>query len=296
MPSDSIRIWPTAWDKPLLMGNEDFSCSAYDNCYSPWGSSHEASLKAFIDDPLVSGMFVWTGFDYLGEPTPYEWPARSFYFGILDLAGFPKDVYYLYQSVWTDQPVLHIFPHWNWKAGQVIDVCAYYSQADEVELYLNGQSLGKKSKANDEMKVTWRVKYEPGTLKAISRKNGQVVLEQTIQTAGKAAKVILLADRSKLKANGKDLSYITVKVTDLQGNLIPDAGQLLSFKLSGDASIAGLDNGCPVSHESFKGSRHKAFNGLAMAIIKAGHTKSSIQLTVNGEGLKPATIALDLNP
>lgn len=294
MPSDSIRIWPTAWDKPLLTGNKDFSCSAYDNCYSPWGSSHEASLKAFMNDALVSGMFVWTGFDYLGEPTPYEWPARSSYFGILDLAGFPKDVYYLYQSVWTDRPVLHIFPHWNWKAGQTIDVWAYYSQADEVELYLNGLSLGKKSKAEGEMKVTWRVKYEPGTLKAISRKNGQIILEQTIQTAGKAAKVMLTADRSKINADGKDLSYVTVKVTDQHGNLIPDADQLLSFKLNGDASIAGLDNGSPVSHESFKGSRHKAFNGLALAIIKTGNTKSAIQLTVSGEGLEPAIITLDL--
>ena len=294
MPSDSIRIWPTAWDKPLLTGNKDLTCSAYDNCASPWGSTHEATLKAFANDPMVSGMYVWTGFDYLGEPTPYEWPARSSYFGILDLAGFPKDVYYLYQSVWTDQPVLHLFPHWNWKEGQDIDVWAYYSQTDEVELYLNGKSLGKKSKLDKDMKVVWKVKYEPGTLKAISRKDGQVVLEETINTAGKAARIMLTADRSALNADGKDLSYITVKITDHHGNLVPDADQLLNFKLAGEASIAGLDNGSPTSHESFKGSAHKAFNGLALAIIKAGRTTAAVQLTVSGEGLEPATITLDL--
>jgi beta-galactosidase len=294
MPSDSMRIWPTAWDKPLLTGNADLSCSAYDNCYAPWGSTHEATLKAFMNDPVVSGMYVWTGFDYLGEPTPYEWPARSSYFGILDLAGFPKDVYYLYQSVWTDKPVLHILPHWNWKTDQMIDVWAYYSQADEVELYLNGESLGKRSKRGDELKITWRVKFKPGELKAISRKNGQVVLEQTIHTAGQPAKLVLQADREVINADGKDLSFITVRLTDAEGNLIPDAANLISYKLSGDASLAGLDNGQPTSHESFKGGQHKAFNGLALAIVKAGLHKSTVQLTATAAGLAPATLQLEL--
>jgi beta-galactosidase len=294
MPSDSMRIWPTAWDKPLLTGNADLSCSAYDNCYTPWGSTHEATLKAFMNDPVVSGMYVWTGFDYLGEPTPYEWPARSSYFGILDLAGFPKDVYYLYQSVWTDKPVLHILPHWNWKTDQLIDVWAYYSQADEVELYLNGASLGKRSKRGDELKITWRVKFKPGELKAISRKNGQVVLEQTIHTAGQPAKLVLQADREVINADGKDLSFITVRLTDAEGNLIPDAANLISYKLSGDASLAGLDNGQPTSHESFQGSQHKAFNGLALAIVKAGLRKSTVQLTATAAGLAPATLQLQM--
>jgi len=294
LPADSIRIWPAAWDKKLLDGNSDFSCSAYDNCYTPWGSSHEQTLQAFMYNQMVSGMYVWTGFDYLGEPTPYEWPARSSYFGILDLAGFPKDVYYLYQSVWTDTPVLHIFPHWNWKDGQVVDILAYYNQADEVELYLNGRSLGKKVKDGEALKVSWKVKYQAGTLKAISRKAGKIVLEKTISTAGKAAKIDLIADRSALFADGKDLSYITVKITDEEGNTVPDADQLVTFKLIGDASIAGLDNGSPVSHESFKGNKHKAFNGLALVIVKAGFKKSSVQLVAEGPGLVPAIIQLEM--
>ncbi len=294
MPSDSIRIWPVAWDKPLLTGNADFSCSAYDNCHPNWGSTHEETLQAFESNPVVSGVFVWTGFDYLGEPTPYVWPARSSYFGIIDLAGFPKDVYALYKSIWTTEPVLHIFPHWNWQAGQTIDVWAYYSQADEVELYLNGRSAGKKSKQERDMKVSWRLKFEPGELKAVSRKDGKTVLEQVIRTGGAPAKLVLTADRPKIHADGKDLSFVTVKVTDRDGNLIPDAGQLISFTLSGDASIAGLDNGNPASHESFKGNAHKAFNGLALAIIKAGNKPSTISLTAKSEGLKSATIAIEL--
>lgn len=294
MPSDSVRIWPTAWDKPLLTGNADFSCSAYDNCYTPWGSSHEQTLKAFENDPVVSGMFVWTGFDYLGEPTPYVWPARSSYFGIIDIAGFPKDVYYLYQSLWTDKPVLHIFPHWNWKAGQTVDVWAYYSAADEVELYLNGRSLGKKRKEGTELKITWRVKYEAGEIKAVSRKNGQVVLEKVIKTAAQPARLVLTADRDKISADGKDLSFVTVKVVDKEGNVVPDAAHLIRFSLTGDAVIEGVDNGSPISHESFKGSQHQAFNGLALAIIKAGNTKSAVTVKAAAEGLADGTITIEL--
>ena len=294
LSADSIRIWPAAWDKKLLDGNADYSCSAYDNCYTPWGSSHEQTLQAFLFNPVVSGMYVWTGFDYLGEPTPYEWPARSSYFGIMDLAGFPKDVYYLYQSVWTDKPVLHLFPHWNWNAGQVVDVLAYYSQADEIELYLNGISLGKKTKEGEALKVGWKVKYQPGTLKAVSRKNGKTILEKTISTAGAAARIVLTADRQTIKADGKDLSYITVSVTDKDGNLIPDAAQLINFKLTGNAAIAGMDNGSPISHESFKGTRHKTFNGLALAIIQAGYQKSGVELVAESPGLATASIKIEV--
>lgn len=293
-PADSIRIWPTAWDKPLLTGNADFSCSAYDNCYTPWGSSHEQTLIASEYNPVVSGIFVWTGFDYLGEPTPYEWPARSSYFGIVDLAGFPKDVYHLYRSVWTDEAVLHVFPHWNWKAGQTVDVLAYFSQAEEVELYLNGTSLGKKSKQGHDMKVSWKVKYAPGELKAVSRKNGNVVLEKVIYTAGPAAKLVLTADRSELTADGKDLSFITVKVMDKDGNLIPDADHLIDFKVEGDAVLAAVDNGSPISHESFKASHRKAFNGLALAIIKSGMKTSTVKVTASSKGLVSGEILLEV--
>jgi beta-galactosidase len=296
MKSDSARIWPVRWDLPLLTGNADFSCSAYDNCYTPWGSSHEQTLQAFENNPVVSGMFVWTGFDYLGEPTPYSWPARSSYFGIMDLAGFPKDVYHLYKSAWTDEPVLHILPHWNWTAGQTIDVISYYSQADEVELYLNGVSQGKKSKQGQDMKVMWRLTYAPGELKAVSRKKGKTVLEKTIRTAGAAAKLELIADRSTIKADGKDLSFVTVRVLDKDGNLIPNADQLINFNLEGDAKIAAVDNGSPISHESFQANHRKAFNGLALAIIKAGEKASTVNLTASSAGLQSATVAIQVKP
>jgi beta-galactosidase len=294
LAADSMRIWPIAWDKPLTTGNEDLSCSAYDNCYTPWGSSHEQTLKAFENDPVVSGMFVWTGFDYLGEPTPYVWPARSSYFGIMDIAGFPKDVYYLYKSVWTSAPVLHVFPHWNWKVGQTVDVLAYYSQADEVELYLNGKSLGKRTKQGQDLKVSWKVPYQPGELKAISRKDGKTVLEEEIHTAGQPAKLILSADRSQVNADGKDLSFVTVKVVDKDGNLIPNAANLINFSLVGDGTITAVDNGSQVSHESFKANYRKAFNGLALAIIKAGKTSSTLRLHASSTGLQDANIEIQV--
>jgi beta-galactosidase len=210
MPSDSVNIWPESWDKPF--NNPLQKCSAYDNSRAPWGSTHEATWKLVKKYDHVCGQFIWTGFDYLGEPTPYWWPSRSSFFGIIDLAGFPKDVYYMYQSEWTTKDVLYIFPHWNWKAGQTVDVWAYYNNADEVELYLNGQSLGKRSKAGDDLHVMWRVKYESGTLKAVSRKNGKEVLTREIKTAGEPVSIRMKADRSAIKADGKDLSFVTVEL------------------------------------------------------------------------------------
>ena len=293
MPSDSMRLWPVAWDKPLLTGNADLTCSSYDNCHAPWGSTHEETLKEFNRLDYVSGMYIWTGFDYLGEPTPYPWPARSSYFGIIDLAGFPKDVYYLYQSEWTQTPVLHLLPHWNWKNGQTIDVWAYYNNADEVELFLNGKSMGIKSKTDD-LHVMWRLTYEPGVLKAISRKNGKVVLVREMKTAGRPAKILLSADRTKIKADGSDLSFVTVKILDEAGNLVPGADNLVTFELEGDAEIAGVDNGLQTSMESFKSNYRKAFNGLALAIIKAGEKPGIISLIASAEGLQSATIQLEI--
>ena len=268
-PSDSIRVWPTRWDKPFTDGNPDNSVSAYDNTRPPWGSTHEATWKVMKKYDFLSGLFIWTGFDYMGEPTPYSWPSRSSYFGIIDLAGFPKDVYYMYQSEWTDKPVLHIFPHWNWTPGQLIDVWAYYNHADEVELFLNGKSLGTKKKEGDDLHVMWRVKFEPGTLKAVSRKDGKVVLTREIHTAGAPAKIELIADRKNIKADGKDLSFITVRILDKDGNVVPNADNLVNFKISGQGFIASVDNGDEVSHDPFKADYRKAFNGLALAIVQS---------------------------
>ncbi len=292
MPSDSVRVWPARWDKPFTDGNPDNSVSAYDNVRPAWGSTHEATWKVMKKYDFLSGFFIWTGFDYLGEPTPYSWPSRSSYFGIIDLAGFPKDVFYMYQSEWTNKTVLHIFPHWNWEAGKTVDVWAYYNKADEVELFLNGVSLGKKSKVGDDLHVMWRVKYEPGTLKAISRKKGKVVMTDEIHTAGAPAKIELTADRNEIYADGKDLSFITIKILDKDGNLVPNADNLVNFKLTDGAFIAGVDNGDEVSHEPFKANYRKTFNGKALAVVQATTKPGEVTFTATAEGLAPATITL----
>lgn len=293
MPSDSVRVWPARWDRPFKEGNPDNSVSAYDNVRPAWGSTHEATWKVMKKYDFLSGLFIWTGFDYMGEPTPYSWPSRSSYFGIIDLAGFPKDIYYMYQSEWTNKTVLHIFPHWNWTPGKLVDVWAFYNHADEVELFLNGKSLGVKKKNGDDLHVMWRVKYEPGTLKAVSRKDGKVVLTREIHTAGAPAKIELIADRKNIKADGKDLSFITVKILDKDGNLVPDAANRVNFKLNGPGFIAGVDNGDEVSHDPFKADYRKAFNGLALAIIQTKEKAGNITFTATSDGLKGATVVLN---
>lgn len=292
MPSTQIRRW-AGFTKEKNGGTPDLICSSYDNSSAPWASTYEEVLKPILKFPYLSGFYAWTGFDYLGEPTPYPFPARSSYFGIVDMAGFPKDAYYLFQSLFTNETVLHIFPHWNWENGQDIDVWAYYNKADEVELFLNGKSLGTKSKQGDELHVQWAVKYEPGTLKAVSRKDGKVVAEKTIQTAGAPAQIVLSADRNKIKADGEDLSFVTVTILDKDGNVVPKANNLLQFKLEGAAEIAALDNGLQtdLTPYSNKTSR-KAFNGLALAIVKAHKQKSNVKLTVSGEGLQSASVSI----
>lgn len=290
MPSDSIRRWPSRWDKPVENANADLSCSAYDNCSAPWGSTHEETLKELLKYDFASGMYVWTGFDYIGEPTPYPWPARSSYFGIIDLAGFPKDVYYLYQSLFTSKPVLHVFPHWNWKQGQTIDLWAYYNNADEAELFLNGKSMGIKKKTGDSLHVSWRVTYTPGSVKVVTRKNNKTVLEKIINTAGEPARIIATADRSSIHADGTDLSFVSVKVVDKAGNLVPDAANLVKFDVKGNAFIAGVDNGSPVSMESFKADSRKAFNGMCLAVIQSNGRPGIVSVTASATGLTPVTL------
>ncbi|MBF9254022.1 DUF4982 domain-containing protein [Pontibacter sp. 172403-2] len=294
MPSDSIRRWPVRWDIPFHGGNPDLTISAYDNVSAPWGSTHEETWKVIKKYDFLSGMYIWTGFDYIGEPTPYDWPAHSSYFGVVDLAGFPKDSYYMYQGEWTDKPVLHVFPHWNWPAGKTIDVWAYYNHADEVELYLNGKSLGKRSKQGDDLHVMWRLTFEPGTLRAVSRKDGKEVLTQEIKTAGAPARVILEADRDNIRADGKDLSFVTVHIVDKDGIEVPYADNLVHFALDGKASIAGVDNGLQTSLEPFKASYRKAFHGKCLAIVQAQEEPDEVKLTATSEGLAPATITIHL--
>ena len=293
MPSDSIRIWPARWDAPMANGNKDLTCSAYENCATPWGSTHEQSIKALLGSPSVSGMYIWTGFDYIGEPTPYPWSARSSYFGILDLAGFPKDAYYLYKSLFTKDTVLHIFPHWNWKLGQKIDVWAYYNNADEVELFVNGKSQGIKKKQGDDLKVVWNLVYQPGTIKAISRKNGKIVAVKIINTAGDAYKIVLKVDRNKILADAKDLAFITVSIEDKKGNIVPTADNRLHFDVEGEGALVATDNGLQTDLDSFQTKDRKAFNGLALGIVKSTKKKGKIVVKVSSDGLIPATINIE---
>ena len=292
VPFDTIRRWPKRWDLPFTNPNGGYTVSAYDNVSAPWGSTHEESIKALLKSEHVSGMYIWTGFDYLGEPTPYSWPARSSYFGIVDLAGFPKDVYYLYQSIFTNKPVLHIYPHWNWKQGDTVDVVSYYNKADEVELFLNGKLLGIRKKSGDDLHVMWRVKYEPGVIKAVSRKDGKVVLTKEIKTAGKSAKIILTADRNNIKADGNDLSFITAKVVDEAGNIVPDADNLIEFTAKGEGEVIATDNGLQTSLEPFKSNKHKAFNGLCLAVVQSKEKAGTVVVTASAQGLQSTSVII----
>lgn len=290
MPSDETILCPERWDIPYY--DSSFACSSYDNCHVPWGNSHEGTLKLVKENEFISGQYIWTGFDYLGEPTPYGWPARSSYFGIVDLAGFPKDIYYLYQSEWSDETVLHLFPHWNWQVGETIDLWAYYNQADEVELFVNGVSQGTKQKTSDQFHVMWRVTYQPGTIKAISRKNGVVVAQKEIHTAGPVAQIRLTPDRSEISADGKDLLFVTVELLDEAGNLSPHADNLVNFEVSGAGFIAGVDNGNQTSLEPFKASYRKAFNGKCLVVIQNNGSAGQVQLNATSVGLKEASLTL----
>ncbi len=291
MPSDSMYIWPVSWDKPFH--EESLSCSSYDNCHVPWGNSHEGTMRHLKQNDFISGQYIWTGFDYLGEPTPHGWPARSSFFGIIDLAGFPKDVYYMYQSEWCpDKKVLHLFPHWNWTPGQDIDLWAYYNNADEVELFVNGRSQGVCSKGKDDFHVMWRVKFEPGTVRAVSRKDGKVVAEQEIHTAGEPAQIRLTPDRSTIHADGRDLSFVTVEILDRDGNLCPNAENDVAFALDGPGFIAGVDNGSPISLERFKDNHRKAFYGKCLVVIQNNGENGSVKVTATADGLSKATTAI----
>lgn len=290
MPSDSLYRWPTH-KRPFT--EPSFMCSSYDNSCAYWGSTHEQTWDIVKHTPYCSGQFIWTGFDYIGEPTPFNFPARSSYFGIVDLAGFPKDVYYLYQSEWTNKPVLHVFPHWNWIEGQAIDLWCYYNQADEVELFINGKSQGVRKKSNEhEYHVVWHVTYEPGEVRVVARKNGKQVNEKTIRTAGAPHHIRLTSNRNVLKANGRSLSFVTVEVVDKEGNLCPWADQNIQFSLTGEGKIAGVDNGSPFSLERFQANSRHAFFGKCMVVVQAGKAPSVIKLTAKGVDLQPQTIEI----
>ena len=311
MPSDSIYTAPKEWWLPYT--DPSFMCSAYDNFHASWSSTHEETWDVVKHNDFVGGQFIWTGFDYIGEPTPYAYPARSSYFGIIDLAGLPKDSYYMYQSEWSQKDVLHLFPHWNWLPGQTIDMWCYYNHADEVELFINGKSQGKRTKdltvtaensadsasiadfkRQKRYRLMWMdTKYEPGTVKVVAYNDkGEAVAEKEIHTAGKPDHIELVTDRNEIKADGKDLSFVTVRVVDKEGNLCPDAQHLIKYSVKGAGTYRAGANGDPTSLELFHVPQMKVFNGMMTAVVQSTDKPGEIILTATGKGLKSGKLVL----
>ncbi|MDR2274815.1 MAG: DUF4982 domain-containing protein [Sphingobacterium sp.] len=293
---DSIRMWPERWDIPFNGGNKNMAISAYDNVYTPWGSNHQTSLRLMEEYDHIAGMYVWTGFDYLGEPTPYTWPARSSYFGIVDLAGFPKDVYYLYQSVWTTKPVLHVLPHWNWKKGDKVDIVVYYNQADRVELYLNGKKLAEQVKDPSRYDLVFKsVHFNPGQLEVISYQGNKKVLSKIVRTAGMPYRIKLSSEKSTLNTADKELAYIHAYVVDEFDAIVPDAAHDICFEIEGEgARIMATDNGNTTDLRSFQSASRQAFHGKVLAII-AAKNKGKLQVSAKSKGLITGTVELNVN-
>jgi len=273
--------------------------SAYELYSVDFGASADKVFASMDKHPFVAGGFVWSGWDYLGEPTPY-YSSRSSYFGIIDLAGFKKDRYYLYQSQWRPElSMVHILPHWNWpeRVGLITPVHVFTS-GDEAELFLNGRSLGRKKKGAYEYRLRWdSVKYEPGELKAIAYKNGKKWAETIVRTTGEARKLLLSADRDKIHADGKDLSFITVQVSDKDGKMVPRAKNKIGFSIEGPGEIVATDNGDATNMNSFAAKEREAFNGLCLVIIRAKAGKTgTIKVTVRSAGLESQSILIKCAP
>jgi beta-galactosidase len=253
---------------------------AYDLDAPSYALTAEAWWTLYNSKSYLSGGLVWTGFDYRGEPTPFNrWPEISSHFGILDTCGFPKDIYYYYKSWWQTAPVLHLFPHWNWEGKEGKDIPVWvHSNLDAVELFVNGKSVGQKSVVKDRH-LEWQVPYTPGSITAYGYKNGKVVMKQTRKTAGPAWSVTLTADQTTLMANGQDVIMLKADVLDRAGVPVPTADNLIHFDVEGPATIIGVGNGNPTSHEADRASSRMAFNGLAQAILQ-GRRKEAGGITV----------------
>jgi beta-galactosidase len=268
----------------------------YVGSYDPYTTTGRASAEGWWRfcnaRPWLTGGFVWTGFDYRGEPSPYEWPNISSQYGIIDTCGFPKDTFYYYQSWWTSQPVLHLFPHWNWPGmeGQEIAVWVY-SNLDKVELFLNGESLGTKQ-MNKDSHLAWIVKYAPGAIEARGYKDGKQVMTAKRETTGPAAKLVMNADRKEVSADGEDVAMFAVEVHDAQGRVVPIADNEVTFRVSGEGKLIGVGNGDPTSHESDKGTSRKAFCGFCMAIVQSTKTAANITVEATSPGLEPASVTI----
>jgi len=254
-----------------------------------WASKAEDWWKLAAENNYWLGGFVWTGFDYRGEPTPYKWPNINSHFGIMDVCGFPKNIYYYYKSWWTDEDVLHISPHWNWpdKVGKTIDVWVN-TNADDVELFLNGKSLGKKEMPRNSHLKWENVVYEPGTLEAVAYKKGRK-LTSKVETTGQASKIIVSPDKTIMLADGQDANIVNISFLDDKGREVPDANNMVYFTLLGDAKIIGVGNGDPSSHEPDKcvdgAWQRSAFNGKCQVIIQSGKKAGTIKLEAKSNGL-----------
>jgi beta-galactosidase len=271
----------------------------------------EQLWKFVATHDYVIGDFMWTGIDYLGESW---WPNKNSSSGVINLCGFPKDGYYFYQSQWTDKPMIHLLPHWNWpgREGQFIPVLAY-SNCDAVELFLNNKSLGEKrlefprpgnsktwmgydkppvNATTADLHLSWDVPYEPGVLKAVGKKNGQVVCTQEVQTAGEPAAIRLSVDREAIAADAYDVAHVTVEIVDSAGVIVPIAENLVRFTVEGEGHLIGVDNGNPIDHDSFKADQRRAYNGRCLAIVKSTRKPGNIRLTANSDGLKEASVEI----
>jgi beta-galactosidase len=286
----------------VMYTRKPYQSSSFDVEYPSWATSPDREFVAQDSFKFIAGEFVWTGFDYLGEPTPYnvEWPSRSSYFGIIDLCGIPKDRYFLYQSKWSNKEVLHLLPHWNWTAGQKVSVHCYTS-FDKGELFLNGKSLGVREKDPANLYTTYRlvwddITYEPGEIKVVALdENNNTLKEAVVKTAGKPAKIILESDRNQILADGKELAFITVSVVDENGTVCPQTNNIIHFSVEGEGSVKAVGNGDPTSLESFVKPFRKTFNGKCMVLVQSTKTAGEFTLKAESEGLEAQEIRVETN-
>ncbi|PYV52848.1 MAG: beta-galactosidase, partial [Acidobacteria bacterium] len=289
-----IDAWHAAHPKVPCVGSETASTlstrgiyetdklrnwvSAYDVNHTRWSELAEEWWKFYATREWLAGGFAWTGFDYRGEPTPYGWPSINSEFGIVDMCGFPKDNYFYYKAWWGNEPVLHLFPHWNWeeREGEIISVWVH-SNLDEVELFLNGKTQGSQ-KVQPFTHLEWKVKYEPGVIEARGSKNGQVVLTEKRETTDKPESIKLSADRTTIDADGQDIAIVRIEILDKDGRHVPTADNQISFKVTGEGALIGVGNGDPNCQESDKEPKRSLFNGLAQLILQASRMPGTITL------------------
>ena len=262
---------------------------AYDTQFPPWAATAESWWTTYALRPFLAGGFAWTGFDYRGEPTPYEWPCINSHFGIMDTCGFAKDNFYYYKAWWGDAPSLHLFPHWNWpgKEGQEVRVWVH-ANVEQVELLLNGKSLGRQDvKPNTHLE--WAVTYEAGRLEARGYSNGAQVLSDVRETTGAPAAIVLVPDRSEIGADGEDVSVVEVRIVDAQGRVVPVADNEVTFTVTGSGALIGVGNGDPSDHAADKGVVRRAFNGRCMAIVQASKNAGALTVAAQADTLRGST-------